>query len=407
MINQLQTEKARYNNFKALNLKLDMSRGKPADEQLDLSMGLLDVLTSESVLKGAVDYRNYGLIDGIPEIKAIFKEILNVNDNEIIIAGNSSLNIMYDSIQRGVQFGIMGEKPQKGKLKWLCPAPGYDRHFAITEAFGFEMVVVPMNADGPDMNVVEELVKDKSVKGMWCVPKYSNPQGIVYSDNAVRRLANLKPKAKDFRIYWDNAYMVHGLYGQDNLLDILAESKKVNNENIVYMFGSTSKITFAGGGVAFISASEKNISDIKNRMSVQTIGPDKITQLAHALYFKNARGVYNHMDKHARLIKPRFDKALAILEEEFNGLNIISWLKPRGGYFISVETQKGLAKRTVELCKEMGVIFTPAGATFPYKLDPHDTNIRVAPTFPPIAELDTAMRVFSCAAKIAYFEKNA
>ena len=333
----LKQELARYEEFKAMDLKLDMSRGKPSKEQLDLSMGILDVLNSSSSLKGKQDYRNYGINDGIPEIKAIFTELLGITDDEIIVSGNASLVLMYDTIQRAMQFGVLGGEPwnKQGKIKWLCPVPGYDRHFAVTELFGIEMINVPMNDDGPDMDMIEELVKDPSVKGVWCVPKYSNPMGIIYSDEVVRRFAALKPAAKDFRIMWDNAYMVHALYGQDKMLDIFAEAKKYGNEDIVYMFGSTSKISFAGAGIAFIAGSKRNMDSLRKLINIQSIGPDKVSQYAHALFFKNADGIYAQMEKHAEILRPKFDAVLEILDEELGDTGIAKWNKPRGGYFIS------------------------------------------------------------------------
>ena len=403
----LKQELARYEGFKAMDLKLDMSRGKPSKEQLDLSMGIFDVLNSSSSLKGKQDYRNYGINDGIPEIKAIFTELLGITDDEIIVSGNASLVLMYDTIQRAMQFGVLGGEPwnKQGKIKWLCPVPGYDRHFAVTELFGIEMINVPMKHDGPDMDMIEELVKDPSVKGVWCVPKYSNPMGIIYSDEVVRRFAALKPAAKDFRIMWDNAYMVHALYGQDKMLDIFAEAKKYGNEDIVYMFGSTSKISFAGAGIALIAGSKRNMDSLRKLINIQSIGPDKVSQYAHALFFKNADGIYAQMEKHAEILRPKFDAVLEILDEELGDTGIAKWNKPRGGYFISCFLKKGTAKRTVQLAKEAGVTFTGAGATYPYKNDPDDSNLRIAPTLPPIDELRTAMKIFCCAAKIAALEK--
>lgn len=403
----LKEELARYEKFKAMDLKLDMSRGKPSKEQLDLSMGIFDVLNSSSSLKGKQDYRNYGINDGIPEIKAIFTELLGITDDEIIVSGNASLVLMYDTIQRAMQFGVLGGEPwnKQGKIKWLCPVPGYDRHFAVTELFGIEMINVPMNEEGPDMDMIEELVKDPSVKGVWCVPKYSNPMGIIYSDEVVKRFAALKPAAEDFRIMWDNAYMVHALYGQDKMLDIFAEAKKCGNEDIVYMFGSTSKISFAGAGIAFIAGSKRNMDSLRKLINIQSIGPDKVSQYAHALFFKNAAGIYAHMEKHAEILRPKFDAVLEILDEELGDTGIAKWNKPRGGYFISCFLKKGTAKRTVHLAKEAGVVFTGAGATYPYKNDPDDSNLRIAPTMPPIDELRTAMKIFCCSAKIAALEK--
>ncbi|MCL2630853.1 MAG: aminotransferase class I/II-fold pyridoxal phosphate-dependent enzyme [Firmicutes bacterium] len=402
----LATEKERFLAFKELGLRLDMSRGKPSYEQLDLSSGLLDMLNSQTKFSETNDYRNYGIGDGIPEIKKIFCDLLSVKPSEICVLGNSSLNIMYDTLMRAMQFGVLGGTPltKQEKIKWLCPSPGYDRHFGITEQLGFELITVPMTSEGVDMNAVENLVKDETVKGMWCVPKYSNPQGIVYSDKTVERLASLKPKSKDFRIYWDNAYMVHGFNGDTALKDIFAEAKKHGNEDIFYMFGSTSKITYAGAGVAFFASSEKNINDAKAKMFYQTIGHDKLNQLAHALYFKNADGLKAHMARHALVLKPKFDAVLKVLNEELGELKIASWLAPNGGYFISVDLADGTAKRTLALAKEAGVIFTPAGATYPYGKDLKDSNVRIAPSMPKIDELITATKVFCCSAKIAVLE---
>jgi DNA-binding transcriptional MocR family regulator len=404
----LKQEQDRYAGFKAMGLKLDMTRGKPCKEQLDLSQGLLDALSSAtSLIINKTDYRNYGILTGIPEIKTIFCELIGVTQEEIIVAGNSSLNLMYDTLQRAYQFGVCGGIPfnKQDKIKWLCPVPGYDRHFGVTEVLGAEMINVPMTSEGPDVDVVAELVKDPAVKGMWCVPKYSNPQGIVYSDRVVRALAALKPASPDFRIYWDNAYMVHAITKEgDTLLDILSEAKKAGNPDIVYIFGSTSKITFAGAGVAFMAASKRNIDAIIEKMNYQTIGPDKVNQYAHALFLKNTANIMEHMNKHCEILAPKFEKVIRILTEEIK--DIAKWENPRGGYFVSVNLPEGTAKRTVALAKEAGVVFTPAGSTYPYKKDPKDSNLRIAPSLPPLEELEIAMRVFCCCAKIAYLEKQ-
>lgn len=403
----LQKELEKYDSFKEMNLNLDMSRGKPCKEQLDLSNGIFDIFSSKTVDFGKPDYRNYGLLDGIPEAKQFFADVCEVNTDEIMVLGNASLNIMYDNIQRAMQFGVLDSQPmnKQKNIKWLCPAPGYDRHFAATEIFGFEMITIPMNDDGPDMDMIEELVKDDLVKGIWCVPKYSNPQGIVYSDETVRRFAKLKPKAKDFRIYWDNAYMIHHLGEDTPLLNLYNEAKKVGNEDIVYSFGSTSKITFAGAGVSFIVTSKKNIDSLKKPMSKQSIGPDKLNQLAHVRFFKNKEGLMEHMEKHAQILKPKFEMVDKILSEELS--EYANWINPTGGYFISCDLHEGTAQRTVELAGKAGVKFTPAGATYPYGKDAKDSNIRIAPTLPPISELEIAMKVFACSAKIAYLEKVA
>lgn len=395
-----------YQGYKDMKLDLNMSRGKPSSAQLDLSNGLLDVLDSSSDMKGNIDYRNYGDLDGIPEAKALFAELADVKINEIAVLGNSSLNIMYDTLQRAMQFGVLDGVPfnKQGKIKWLCPVPGYDRHFAITELFGIEMINIPTYPTGPDMDMIEKLVSsDDTIKGIWCVPKYSNPEGIVYSDETVDRFARLKPKAPDFRIYWDNAYMVHYVSEEVELKNLYNTAKECGNEDLVYMFGSTSKITFAGGGVAFIVASEKNLKSLNKLMSKQTIGYDKINQLAHVRFFKNKEGVMNQMAKHAELMKPKFEAVLKILGEELTDL--ATWIEPKGGYFVSCNLPEGTAKRTVALAKEAGVVFTDAGATYPYHNDPMDSNLRIAPSLPPVEELIVAMQVFCCAAKIAYCEK--
>ena len=397
----------RMNLYVQKGLKLDMSRGKPSKDQLDLSNGLYKELDPSLGYVGKQDYRNYGINDGIPEIKKLFAELAGVGENEIIVAYNASLNLMYDSVQRAMQFGVSGCEPwnKQGKIKWICPVPGYDRHFAVTELFGIEMINVDMKDDGPDMDKVEELIKDPSVKGMWNVPKYSNPTGVVYSDAVVERLAKMKPAAPDFRLMWDNAYMVHALYEQREQANILALAKKYGNEDMIYGFGSTSKITFAGAGVAFMYSSEKNIAEIKKQMNIQSIGPDKMVQLAHYRFFKNVEGIYALMEKHAAIMRPKFEAVIEILEEELGDTGIAKWTKPEGGYFISVELMPGTAKKTVALAKEMGVVFTGAGATYPYKKDPNDSNLRIAPSMPPIDELVEATHIFAVAAKIAYLSE--
>lgn len=400
----LAQEQKKYQEFKAMNLSLDMSRGKPCKEQLELSNGLFYVLADSNDF-GKPDYRNYGLLDGIPEAKALFADLCEVKTSEIMVLGNSSLNIMYDTLQRSMQFGIGGAPLNSQRpIKWLCPAPGYDRHFAVTELFGCEMITVPMTSEGPDMDIVEKLVsEDENIKGIWCVPKYSNPQGIVFSDETVKRFAALQPKAKDFRIYWDNAYMVHFLDEDQPLLNLLNEAKKYGNEDMVYMFGSTSKITFAGAGVGFICASEKNLDAMRKLLSIQTIGPDKINQLAHVRYFKTKENIIEHMKKHAAILKPKFEAVDKVLTEQL--ADFAEWNKPQGGYFISCDLLEGTAKRAITLAKEAGVIFTPAGSTYPYKKDPKDYNVRIAPSLPPIKELVQAMEVFATCAKIAHCEK--
>lgn len=401
----LAEERKKYEEYKGLKLSLDMSRGKPNGKQLDLSKGLFDSLNSESNLIASMDYRNYGCLDGIPEAKELFAELCGVKTTEIMVLGNSSLNIMYDNLQRSMQFGLGGNLPfnKQEKLKWICPVPGYDRHFAITELFGFEMINVPIGENGPDMDIIEELVKDEAVKGIWCIPKFSNPQGIVFSDDTVRRFAQLKPAAKDFRIYWDNAYAVHYIDEDVQMLNLLNVAREYNNDDIVYMFGSTSKITFPGAGVAYVCANEKNLAEMKKYMTLQTIGPNKLNQIAHVRFFGSVEKIHEHMAKHAKLLKPKFDTVVSILTEELD--NLCSLFVPHGGYFISCDLPNGTAKRAVELAKNIGVVMTPAGATYPYKKDPNDCNVRVAPTFPSIEELTMAMKVFCCCVKIAWAEK--
>jgi aspartate/methionine/tyrosine aminotransferase len=401
-----------YKEAASKGLKLDMSRGKPAAKQLDLSRDMLDVVNSSSDLKceDGVDVRNYGILDGISEAKKIMADILGVSSDNVIVFGNASLNIMYDMVSRAMLFGILGSTPwsKLDKVKFLCPVPGYDRHFAITELFGVEMINIPMKADGPDMDLVEKYVNnDESVKGIWCVPKYSNPQGITYSDEVVKRFAALKPAAKDFRIFWDNAYAIHDLYedDKDELLEIFAECKKNGNEDMVYEFCSTSKVTFAGGGISALAASKANIDDVKRTMTIQTIGHDKVNQLRHARYFKDVNGVYDHMKKHAAILRPKFEAVINEFEKELSGLGIASWVKPKGGYFISFETMQGCAKAVVAKCKEAGVTLTGAGATYPYKKDPNDSNIRIAPSLPTEEELKQATELFILCVKLVSVDK--
>ena len=401
-----------FTEIKNKNIKLDMSRGKPAATQLDLSMNLLDVLNSKSELKSenGFDIRNYGVLDGIPEAKKLMADVLNTTPDHIIIYGNSSLNAMYDQVSRAFSLGICGNKPwcKCDKLKFLCPSPGYDRHFAITEQFGFEMIVIPMTPTGPDMDLVEKYVNnDETVKGIWCVPKYSNPQGYTYSDETVKRFANLKPAAKDFRIFWDNAYQVHHLYEDkhDEILDIISECEKAGNPDIVYEFTSTSKITFPGAGISCVATSKNNIEDIKKKLTVQTISHDKINQLRHVRYFKDANGIKEQMKKHAAILRPKFEATLKVLDEELSGKNIGSWVKPNGGYFISFDSLEGCAKKIVEKCKELGITLTGAGATFPYKKDPKDSNIRIAPSYLTPEEMHDAMEVFVVCVKLVSVEK--
>lgn len=403
--------RAEYDAFKAKELKLDMSRGKPSTEQLDLTLPMLDTLGSGDSMKAAdgTDCRNYGVLDGISEAKAMFAEVLGVSEKEIIVGGNSSLNMMYDAMARAMLYGVVGsEKPwcKCEKVKFLAPVPGYDRHFGVTESLGIEMINVKMNADGPDMDEVERLVAaDESIKGIWCVPMYSNPEGVTYSDAVVKRFAGMKTAAADFRIFWDNAYCMHHLTdAPDHLLNILAECKKCKNDDRVFMFGSTSKISFPGAGVGFMAASEANLAQIKKVLGMQTIGFDKMNQLRHVRFFGNYEGLVAHMKKHQASLAPKFATVLEHLERELAPLEIATWKKPNGGYFVSVDTLDGCAKRVVALCKEAGVVLTGAGAPFPYGKDPADKNIRLAPTYPPVAELETAMELFCICVKIASAE---
>lgn len=402
----------KFAQIKAKGLKMDMSRGKPSAEQLNLSMGMLDVLDSSSTMfcENGIDCRNYGALDGIPEAKKLLADMMEVSPDNVIVFGNSSLNIMYDTVARSMTHGVMGSTPwcKLDKVKFLCPVPGYDRHFGITEHFGIEMILIPMSEDGPDMDMVEELVStDAAVKGIWCVPKYSNPQGITYSDETVRRFANLKPAAEDFRIYWDNAYGVHHLYEdrQDQLLEILEECKKAGNPDMVYKLSSTSKISFSGSGLAALAASKANLKDVSSTMKMQTIGHDKINQLRHVKFFKDLEGIHAHMRKHAEIIRPKFEAVLTTLEKELGGLEIGSWIAPRGGYFISFDALEGCAKAIVAKAKEAGLVMTGAGATYPYGKDPHDSNIRIAPTYPTLEELKEATEIFVLSVKLISVDK--
>ena len=401
-----------FEDAKGKGLKLDMSRGKPAVSQLMMGMDIMDTLTSESDMKSeeGVDVRNYGGMDGIAEAKRLMADIMGVDPSQVIVFGNASLSIMYDTVSRSVTHGVMGSTPwcKLDKVKFLCPAPGYDRHFAITQHFGIEMITVPMLPTGPDMDMVEEFVSnDESIKGIWCVPKYSNPQGYSYSDETVRRFANLKPAAKDFRIYWDNAYAVHHLYEdrQDEILEILSECEKAGNPDMVFEFCSTSKISFSGAGIAAMAASKANLDFVKKSMTIQTIGYDKINQLRHVRYFKDIQGIREHMRKHADLLRPKFEAVQDVLDKELSGLGIGSWTKPNGGYFISFQTMDGCAKAIVAKCKEAGVVLTNAGATYPYGIDPKDSNIRIAPSFPTPEEMAVATDLFVLCVKLVSVEK--
>lgn len=414
--NELLTLKAaleeEYKVLESKGLNLNMARGKPGFSQLALSMPMLDIFNSESDMRTILgnDTRNYGDLDGIGECRRLMADMMSVEKDNVIVCGNSSLNIMYDMVCHSMVKGVNGSTPwcKLDKVKFLCPVPGYDRHFKITQYFDIEMVNIPLHDDGPDMDLVEKYVNnDPAVKGIWCVPKYSNPTGISYSDEVVRRFANLKPAAEDFRIYWDNAYCIHHLYEdtQDEILNILEECKKAGNPNMVYIFASTSKISFPGSGVSAIASSPENIAFIQKQMTVQTIGHDKINQLRHARFFKDINGLQAHMKLHANLLRPKFEAVLNTLESELSGLEIGSWIKPRGGYFVSFDALPGCAKAIVAKCKDLGVVLTNAGATFPYGKDPQDSNIRIAPSFPTPEEMEEAAKVFVLCVKLVSVEK--
>ena len=400
-----------YEAAKAKGLKLDMSRGKPSPAQLDITNDMLDIVNSQSgcMSESGTDCRNYGIMEGLPEARQLMGDFLRVPKENVFVCGNASLNIMYDCVSSAMLFGIMGSTPwcHLDKVKFLCPVPGYDRHFKITELMGIEMINIPMTENGPDMDMVEKLVSsDSSIKGIWCVPKYSNPQGVVYSDETVKRFAALKPAAKDFRIYWDNAYALHYIYDENiEIPEILSECAKAGNPDLVYEFCSTSKISFAGGGISALASSEANLKWISKRMNVETISYDKINQLRHARYFKNGDGLRAHMRKHAEFLRPKFDAVLEILDRELTGLGAGSWMKPMGGYFISFDAVPGCAKAIVNKCKEAGVVLTGAGATYPYGKDPDDSNIRIAPSYPTLEELKQAAELFTLCAKLATVEK--
>ncbi len=402
-----------FEELKAKNLKLNMARGVLSNDQLDLTMEMLGNLRDKSdcISEAGTDCRNYGLVDGIPEAKRIFAELLCTTPDNIIVGGNSSLNLMYDTIARNMIFGVEeeGSTPwaQQGKIKFLCPSPGYDRHFSICERMGIEMIPVDMNEDGPDMDTVEKLVsEDPSIKGIWCVPKYSNPTGVIYSKEVIVRMSALKPAAKDFRVFWDDAYIIHSLYDKAAYqIEILDEVKKYGNDNMVYIFTSTSKISFPGSGIAVIASSKHNIDKIKSHMSVQTIGHDKLNQMRHIKYFGSLDGIIKHMERHAAIIAPKFKLVDEVLTRELEGLGIANWTKPTGGYFISLDVYPGTAKRVYEMMCELGVNLTPAGATFPYRKDPRDQNLRIAPTFPPLDELRQASEALCLCTKRAAVEK--
>ena len=399
-----------YNDFRGKGLCLNMSRGNPCKEQLELSVDMLRVFDDgEFMSECGTDVRNYGVPDGIPEAKKFFSDMIGVGTDEIIIFGNSSLSAMFFAIQCAYNKGVLGGKPwsQCEKVRFLCPVPGYDRHFKVTQFFGIEMINVPMTSTGPDMDMIEELVKnDESIKGVWCVPQYSNPDGISYSDDTVKRFAALKPAAKDFRIFWDNAYCIHHLTDDpEYILNILEEAKKAGNEDIVYIFGSTSKITFPGAGVAVMGGSKRNIDELKKFLGISIISYDKMNQLRHVKFFGTFENMLAHMKKHKAIIAPKFRLVCDKLSRELGPFGIGSWTDPKGGYFISFNAPDGCAKRIVQLCSEAGVTLTGAGATFPYGKDPDDRNIRIAPTYPPIEDLEKAMELFVICVKIAAAEK--
>lgn len=404
---------ARYRDLQSRNLAIDMTRGKPCPEQLDLSLDMLHMVNGDFYhTAGGVDCRNYGGLDGIPEAKELFSQYLEVEPEEIIIGGNSSLSMMYDAIMQAMVHGVVDSDVPWGKLprvKWLCPSPGYDRHFAICEHLGIDMIPIEMGPGGPDMAQVESLVaEDPAVKGIWCVPKYSNPTGVVYSDEAVERLAVMKTAASDFRIFWDNAYAVHHLNGTPaRLLNILAACKEAGNPNRVFIFGSTSKISFAGSGLAMMASSAENIRVIKKQMSYQTIGPDKLNQLRHVRFFKNIAGIETHMREHAAILKPKFDAVLDVFDRELGSTNVATWSRPTGGYFISLDTLDGCAKTVVAMAAQAGVRLTAAGATYPYGQDPRDRNIRIAPSLPLVKDIRAAMEVVAVCIQLASIDQIA
>ncbi len=403
---------AAYEEAKAKGLNLDMSRGKPSVAQVEMNRDILNVLNADSdlVTQDGIHVCNYGCLDGISEAKQLMAEMMGTKAENVIIGGNASLTLMYDTVARSMIHGVMGSTPwcKLEKVKWLCPVPGYDRHFAITQHFGIEMIAIPMTLAGPDMDMVEQYVKnDPAVKGIWCVPKYSNPQGITYSDETVRRMAALKPAAEDFRIFWDNAYVIHHLYDddQDELLDIISECEKAGNPDMVYEFASTSKVSFAGAGISAMAASKANLDFVRKSMTIQTIGYDKINQLRHVVFYKNLDGLKAQMKKHAASMRPKFEAVLEVLERELSGLEIGSWINPKGGYFISFEAMDDCAKAIVAKCKEAGVVLTKAGATHPYGIDPKDATIRIAPSYPTPEELALATDLFVLCVKLASVQK--
>ena len=402
--------RAAYEQQKSLSLNLNMARGKPGRDQLDMVMDIFDVLkTPQDYIIDGVETRNYGEVAGIPAARALFAELLGCKASQVFVGGNASLQLMYDAVSKAFTHGLLhSEKPwcKLDKVKWICPVPGYDRHFKVTQSFGVEMISVPMTAAGPDMDMVEELVKDPAVKGMWNVPKYSNPEGVVYSDETIRRLAAMKPAAPDFMLMWDNAYCIHE-FDRDfsEFPDILQLCADYGNADMVYEFASTSKVTFPGAGVGVMAASEDNIAYFTKLINIQTIGFDKINQLRHVRYLKDKATTLALMKRHAAILAPKFHAVLNALDKEIAPLGIADYKRPVGGYFVSVDAMPGCAKRTLALCKEAGVTMTDAGATFPYGIDPHDSNIRIAPSFPPVSELEQAIAIFCNALKLAALEK--
>lgn len=412
LIAELQDLRKKYARYMADITRLDITRGKPSAAQLELSEKMLGIISDgkDCIDATGLDCRNYGLLDGIAEAKALFADVFSVSPDQIVLGGNSSLNMMFDTFSRAFCFGNLdSERPwsKEENVKFICPSPGYDRHFAICQQFNIQMIPVAMKEDGPDMDAIEELVtNDAEIKGIWCVPKYSNPGGVVFSDDVVRRFAALKPKAKDFRIFWDNAYAIHDLYDEKpQILNILDECEKAGNPDMVYMFSSTSKITYPGSGVAMIISSKANVEHMKKQIAVQTIGPDKLNQLRHVRMFPNKEALMNQMKKHADILRPKFDAVLEILERDLGGKEIADWSKPLGGYFISFDSMPGCANRIYHLCDEAGLVLTKVGSTFPYGNDPEDSNIRLAPSFPPLDELKDAMDRFTLCVRIACAEK--
>lgn len=406
---ELELTKKKLEEISKQKLALDLSRGKPSKEQLELSMEMLSEIDANSVLDSdcGTDCRNYGMPDGIPEARRMMAHIMGTHSSNTMVMGNSSLTLMYGVISHAMVHGIMGEKPwyEVKNRKFLCPVPGYDRHFAITEHFGFELINVPMRDDGPDMDIVEELVKDEDVKGIWCVPKYQNPTGVTFSDDVIKRFASLNPAARDFRIFWDNAYCVHGFDSSDEIVDIISECEKNSNNDMVYEFCSTSKVTFPGSGIAAVASSPANLNDLRSFLKFATIGPDKINQLRHVRYFKNTAGIKAHMKKHAKLLQPKFELTNRILTEELGEFGVAEWTNPSGGYFMSFNSLFGCANEIVRRCAESGVKFTPSGATYPYGSDPENKNIRLAPSFASIEDIETAVKVLSYHTKIVSLEK--